>query len=723
VTNASLRDLGGRPSIYTVPGDDLVKEILIPAMSSCDTLRCMAGYFHSSALRHLAPGLAAFVNGTRGTFRLLISPVLDDADRETLRSARTDPERILREAYERVFTAAQLDPSAIEQHTLDCLGYLLASNRLAVRFVLMPDGGMFHPKVWIFKRDTDLVVVHGSSNVTTAGLLFNFEAVSVERSWASDEAHERSVRLAEVFERLWVGEEERTLTLDLSDGIALASRLPASDRAPTIDDYWQAWHEDAANGLAPPLPKGHHVPAPNPLYLDDLSLTIPSGLAWEHGPFAHQACAVAAWEAAEGRGLLSMATGSGKTITSLVCASRLQQAHSPLLVVIAAPYKPLVEQWATEVEAFGVRPLDLARMSGADRLTAILDAVRRLERDLSGVEVVVVTHDFLVSDALYSILDELPSKVTSLLIADEVHNLGRPRFLARPPEQFDYRLGLSATPVLQYNEAGTEAIALFFGPTVFEFSLADAIGVCLVPYNYHLHPVQLERDEEEVWEELTAKLRRAGFRGVDDGSNGSLSPKVLALLVKRRAVLEAAVAKVTSLVSLLTGQGIDAVKHTLVYCSDKRPEQLLTVNRMLMDEGFFVRQITADETSNRARTQQILDDFAIGNYQILTCKRVLDEGVDLPQVRTAFLLASSTVRRQWVQRRGRILRRCDAIDKRLAYLHDFLVVPTDPTSATGRAILQQELERGRAFAELAANAGDLEGPFAVMSDFTPTGDW
>lgn len=692
-------------------------------MSSCDSLRCMAGYFHSSALRHLAPGLAAFVNGTDGTFRLLISPALDDADREVLRSANSEPERVLREACDSVMASSLLDPSAVEQHTLACLGYLLASNRLVVKFVLMPDGGMFHPKVWLFQQGTDLLVAHGSSNATTAGLLFNFETVSVERSWATEEALDRAARLGEVFKRLWIGEERGTLTLDVTDGLDLASRLGSTDRAPTIDDYWRAWHEDAANGLGPPLPIGHAYPSSNPLYSGSDRLEIPQCLQWQHGPFAHQARAVAAWEAAEGRGLLAMATGSGKTVTSLVCAARLQDSASPLLVVIAAPYKPLVEQWGAEVAAFGIRPLDLGRFSGAERSQALREAVRRLERDMSDVEVVVVTHDFLVSDALFDILDALPSKVTSMLIADEVHNLGRPRFLARPPEQFDYRLGLSATPVLQYNEAGTLAIADFFGPTVFEFSLGDAIGVCLVPYNYYLHPVQLERDEEEVWEELTAKLIRSGFRGGDDGTDGSLSPEVLALLVKRRAVLEAAVAKVTGLVSLLTADGADAVKHTLVYCSDKRPEQLVAVNRALIDAGLFVRQITAEETSDRARTQQILDDFARGDYQVLTCKRVLDEGVDLPQVRTAYLLASSTVRRQWVQRRGRILRRCDAIGKKLAHLHDFLVVPTDPSSATGRAILRQELDRGRAFAELAANAGDREGPFALMGDYTPTGDW
>jgi len=712
---STLRELDRLRPLYSVPGDDLIGEVLAPAMASCGSVRCMAGFFHSSAFRHLAPGLAAFVNGTDGAFRLLISPALDDEDRAALRSATADPDEVLARAARTILDDAGLSPSALEQHTLDCLAYLLAAGRLFIRFVLMPDGGMFHPKVWLFKNDTDVLAAHGSSNATTAGLLFNFEVVSIDRSWSGAEALDRVVSLEAMFERLWQGEEPSTLTIDLPTGLALASRLGRSDAPPTIDDFWGAWHVDAAAGLAPPLPAGHQLPAANPVFFGDDALTIPPGLQWQSGPFAHQGRAVAAWEAAGGKGLLSMATGSGKTVTSLICAARLQETGVPLLAVVAAPYRPLVEQWADEVRGFGVEPANLAPLDGRERARVARDAVMRLERSVTRIEAVVMTHDFLLSDAFDEVLATVPGGVATLLIADEVHNLGRPRFLARPPERFEYRLGLSATPVLQYNEEGTQAIADFFGETVFEFSLAQAIGVCLVPYNYYLHPVELASDEEQRWDELTEKLVRAGFRGSDDGaSQGALSPQVLALLVKRRSVLEGAAAKVSELVAQLRDAGLDDVRHTLVYCSDKRPEQLIAVNRALMGEGLFVRQITADETVDRRRMAEILGDFARGDYQVITCKRVLDEGVDLPQVRTAYLLASSTVRRQWVQRRGRILRRCDAIGKRLAHLHDFFVVPSNPGSPSGRAIMRQELDRARAFAELSANAGEPGGPFATM---------
>jgi superfamily II DNA or RNA helicase len=717
----ALREIATLQPLYTVPGDDLVGEVLIPAMSAASSLRCMAGFFSSAAFRHVAPGIATFINATEGVFRLLISPALDDADREAIRTALVRPEDALRRAAEILLEGARLSESALEQHTLDCLSYLLAAGRLEIRFILMADGGMFHPKVWVFHDGRDLLVAHGSSNITPAGLLSNFEAVSVERSWAGEEAMTRTVRFRDLFERLWSGNEPDTLTLDLSAGLNLARRVPSTP--PTIEDFWRAWHADAAGGLAPPLPSGRLVSTPTPDDASHEALRIPRGLAWESGPFAHQGRAVRAWEEAAGRGLLSMATGSGKTVTALICAARLQdRSDQPLLVVIAAPYRPLVEQWREEAGLFGVSPLGSGHLSSADRNSVISEAVRRLDRQVSSVEVAVVTHDYLLSDGFSEVLNSIPTSVRTLLIADEVHNLGRPRFLARPPEQFQYRIGLSATPVLQYNEAGTQAIADFFGDAVFEFGLAEAIGVCLVPYNYFLHPVPFAAHEMAQWDELTEKLVRAGFVGHDEGLDGNLSPQALVLLVKRRAVLEAAAAKVDMLRELLEDEGIDKVRHTLVYCSDKRPEQLHAVNRELLDLGLFVRQLTAAETADRGRTADILQDFGRGDYQVITCKRVLDEGVDLPQVRQAFLLASSTVRRQWVQRRGRILRRCDAIGKTIADLHDFLVVPDDLNSSGGRAIITQELDRARAFAELAANSGSPDGPFATIGSLSHSGD-
>ena len=142
----------------------------------------------------------------------------------------------------------------------------------------------------------------------------------------------------------------------------------------------------------------------------------------------------------------------------------------------------------------------------------------------------------------------------------------------------------------------------------------------------------------------------------------------------------------------------------------------MCVNRILNELGIIAHELTFVETGS-GTAQDILESFASGSYQVLTCMKVLDEGLDVPQTKTAYLLASSTVLREWVQRRGRILRK--APGKTIAHLHDFLVVPPDPQSPPGRAILRQELDRGREFASLAENSGASGGPWEVMSEFQP----
>ena len=133
---------------------------------------------------------------------------------------------------------------------------------------------------------------------------------------------------------------------------------------------------------------------------------------------------------------------------------------------------------------------------------------------------------------------------------------------------------------------------------------------------------------------------------------------------------------------------------------------------MLQDDlHLTIHQLTAEETQSKRHASDLLDRFAAGEFHVITCMRVLDEGVDVPQVSDAYLLASNTVKRQWIQRRGRILRRCAAIDKKLAHLHDFVVIPPDPRGRGGRAILKSELDRAQEFAELAENAGSEGGPF------------
>ena len=225
--------------------------------------------------------------------------------------------------------------------------------------------------------------------------------------------------------------------------------------------------------------------------------------------------------------------------------------------------------------------------------------------------------------------------------------------------------------------------------------------------------------EIDKWIELTEELSKAGFRPDDDGQSIVPTAKGERLLRERRAVLEQVSAKIGLLCELLRAMGPSSIQRCLVYASAKGPvldqrRQIEQVNEMLSTLGVISHQFTSAETAYRD-ADHWLESFGRGDYQVLTAMKVLDEGIDIPQTDTAFLLASSTVRREWVQRRGRILRKTPG--KALARLHDFIVVPPDPESAEGKSILKSELQRAVEFASLAENEWDDGGPRRIISRY------
>ena len=438
---------------------------------------------------------------------------------------------------------------------------------------------------------------------------------------------------------------------------------------------------------------------------------IPVWLRYEDGPFAHQGKAVNAWCEAKYQGVLEMATGSGKTITAMICAHKLYEQSKPLLIVVSAPYVPLIQQWCDEIEPFGVHPVNLSTVSGPRGRGRILGRLRRrLHSGASEVEIVVVSHRTLSDAGFQSELQRF--ECTTLLVADEAHNLGSEGFISKPPTFFDHRLGLSATPVRQYDAEGTEALFDFLGPVVFQFSLEDAIGNCLVEYDYFIHEVHLTEDEMDRWRGLTEKIRAIAWRQEEGGKPDEYLTK---LLRDRRAILEIAANKIGALKTALDREDMSSLSHTLVYTSDKGPEQIEEVNELLNDRGLLFHQLTYEETGDRDGTQHILRAFQNGTLKVLTAKRVLDEGVNIPQIQKAFILASTTVERQWVQRRGRLLRQCKEIGKTHSEVHDFVVLPSEvDTDPDARTLVRSELERVQEFARLARNAGRPDGPLAAI---------
>lgn len=681
--------------LYVLPNDSLAEEVLIEGFRMAGEASCMVGFFSSAVLAALAPGLATFINSSEQPFRLIVSPFLSREDQGAIEDG-VSAEQVTVRVLERLLITQEL----LEHHTLKCLSYLLRAGRLDMRVALLRNA-LFHPKVWLFRAGDEMIAVHGSSNMTASGIRHNFEQISVSKSWVDPTQKYIAEKLKYQFERLWDNKEDSCQVLALPD--AIRSRLLksyAGDKPPSELDYAVLNDSDKENADEV---KGQVEPR---------RFGIPEWLKYEEGPYSHQGKAVRAWCDAGYRGTLEMATGAGKTLTSMICAYRAFEKSTPFLIVVAAPYVPLIQQWIGEIGLFGLTPTNLTTVgNAASRSRALNQVRRRLRLGLSDVEVVVTSHDTLCSSEFTAAIAEFEAK--KLLIADEAHNLGRKAFIGNPPEFYEYRLALSATPVRQYDAEGTEALLGFFGPVVFSFTLEDAIGKCLVEYDYFVHPVELSAREMDDWFEVTKRIKQNTWR-IKEGKPDEFLTK---LLRDRRALLETAQGKLRVLEQLLDGFDRRAIRHTLIYTSDKGPEQLDEVNRILKTRGILFHQLTAEETSDREHTQSLIKAFQDGEIQVLTAKRVLDEGVNIPQISTAFILASTTVERQWVQRRGRLLRTCKEVGKTHSVIHDLLALPTgmaDAMDDDARSMVRGELNRAQEFASLARNAGRPDGPLLII---------
>ncbi len=702
-----LRNLPNLRPIYFLPEDDLVGQVLVPALREAQAYDCMIGFFHSSSLREMAPGLAEFLGRPVGTMRLAVSPYLSEEDQEAIRLGSESEPEVLARRLEELYGSAKTDSGALVQHTLACLAYLIASHRIEIKVVLVK-GGLFHPKIRILSDGSDSLAVHGSNNLTLSGLTTNFEQITVSRSWGGADQELVVRRLESEFKDIWTNNKGSHIrAFDFPQ--ALRERIIkeyGTKNPPTPADFWEAWNTEGPRrrrSMDPPADRPQRV------------FSIPSGVQYQEGDFAHQGQAIEAWEAAGRRGVLEMATGSGKTITALIAARRLADWVHPLLITVAVPYLPLVSQWADAVKAFGLEPIIPGGATRrADKLVRVSDAARKLKLGVSDVECLVITHDLLCDVDFQAAVRR--HNVAALLIADEVHHLGAPGFRASPPDSFQYRIGLSATPTRQYDEAGTAELFAYFGDVVFQFTLEQAIGTCLVPYDYYLHEVQLTEAEVEEWLTLTEQLRKRGWKFTQEEGQVNLPPDIQRLLIRRRFILEQASNKLAVLKDVLQKEDLRSIRHTLIYASDKGREQLENVNRLLMEDlKLRIHQVTQEETSNGRLAQHILDNFARGDsLQVLTAMRVLDEGLDIPEVSTAYILSSTTLERQWVQRRGRILRKSPRTGKQFAVLHDFVVVPPSgvPTEHLGHdatRIVEMELKRVLEFAKTSRNASSADG--------------
>ena len=415
----------------------------------------------------------------------------------------------------------------------------------------------------------------------------------------------------------------------------------------------------------------------------------------------YQRQAVANWFRHRGRGMLKMATGSGKTINALAIATELYEKIGLQVLLVVCPYRHLVTQWAREGQRFNLQPL-LAFENVQQWQPKLSSQLYQVRQGNQNFLTVITTNVTFISEGFQSQLGFFPEK--TLIVGDEAHHLGSPRLVESLPKTIGLRLGLSATPERYFDETGTEAVFNYFGEVLKpEFTLADAIAQgALVPYYYYPVFVPLTESEALAYAKLT---KRIGWALADD-PNLKSNETVTNLLMQRSRLVGTAENKLPTLAQLMSSRL--NTSHTLFYCGDGSLDgisrQVSAVTQMLGKElGFRVHSYTAETPLTERET--LRQQFEKGDLQGLVAIHCLDEGVDIPAIRHAIILASTGNPRQFIQRRGRVLR--PHAGKTEATIFDMIVIPPlldRETWEVERNLLRKELKRFLEFAQLAKNA-------------------
>ncbi|MFC9880266.1 DNA phosphorothioation system restriction enzyme [Streptomyces libani] len=673
----------------------MVEDFYLPALASSVRYDRAVGYFTASVLAVLGQGVDEFA-ARGGTMRIVASPYLDQEDIDDI-EAGYEVRAVMERAALRDLKQATEDPRAARG--LGKLGQLVAEGRIDFKlaFVEQPGRvGMYHEKIGIFRDGRDVVAFKGSANETRSGLVGNFEAIEVFRSWDPRDA-ERAARISEDFDDLW---NDRTHALRV---------VPFTEAAKKVVE--RIAQTTAGRNDLDELPIGG---APITAAAQALTgmLAIPQSLAVRD----YQKQAVQNWFRNQGHGILRMATGTGKTLTALSAAAQLssflrKKDDSSLLTVVVAPYQHLVDQWAKDIEWFGITPIR-AYESTSSWSSRAYELVQALTLGAARGAVIVTTNATFGGEPFQNLLNAYTGPL--LLIADEAHNLGARHLRTQLPDKAQYRLGLSATPERWFDDAGTDALKDYFGDIVFEMGIGEAIRRrALCRYTYTPVLVELDDEEAELYAEVSGKIARLIAAGTDLNEFADTDSPLGKLLKKRADIVGHARGKLAALHQEIKKRCKGS--HQLIYCAEGKHPLLFQqgidgprqVDQVMSIVGNHLHMTAARYTSQtkRAERQDILRRFERDELQTIVSMRCLDEGVDVPASRTAYLLASSSNPRQFIQRRGRVLRKAPGKDR--ADIVDFVVVPPQGGEAiqheTERSLLRRELARVAEFAHLADN--------------------
>jgi len=640
---------------YNSEKNDILNEFYIPVLSEAIDYKRVAGYFSSSSFYLAARGISKFIaNG--GHMQLIINIQLSADDYEQIQKSIKTPEEIIENVI--LEDIQQIQDACIKDH-VTVLGWMIANGYLEIKvgYIKAPITAhdILHQKVGILKdQNGDIITFSGSNNESASGWLLNSEKFKVFCGWESG-TNEYIQQDAEDFLCLWNNTSSKTAVIPFPEAV----RQNLITIAPK--------NQSELKAILKEIEKRQETTSPNKITLRE-----------------YQKNAIQEWFANNCKGLFEMATGTGKTYTAIGALKELLIKEKILVTVISCPFLHLIPQWEKSLIISGVNlPKIYASSKDPKWREKLQDKLLDIKLKRLKQLVVFTTHDTISSDDFNAIIQETSAPL--LIIGDEVHGMGSTNRLDGLLPAYKFRLGLSATPDRYFDDKGTQELIKYFNKTVATFDLHRAINeidpstgqTYLSPYKYHPIFVDLNIDEFDKYVKLTNEIARVyAKKGKTRQDEVFLEFK----LRERADIIKNAESKYSAFSKLLKElKGKSQIKHTLVYCS---PQQIREVQEIIRDEKKIVQhKFTSDEDAIKkyskyaglTEREYLLHNFDDGVYDVLVAIKCLDEGVDVPSTRTAILMCSTGNPKEYIQRRGRVLRRFP--DKEKAVIYDFIIIP------------------------------------------------
>jgi len=659
--------------------NDVHTEFFNVVLANSQLCRRVGGVFNSRVFASCAEGMQEFIKND-GRMELVLTQSFTPKDADAIYKKDTKLEQQIIKNW--ITNLDQIKDKFVENHTR-ALAWLLKNELLEIRIMVPYDQqgrpideqtidkiSEFKRKIGVFRGQNGDEWISFSGSVDfddpVQGDAYHFDVYrywdNSERKWVNNHNEE--------FKRCW-SEETKTVNKHVIKTI----KLP------------MAIHE--------------HLIKKSPQTKDEINLKY-----YQLRPY--QKTAIERWLLNNGRGVLEMATGTGKTRTGINATLRLaKQLNGGIIVVVVTPYNTIAEQWKAQLKFLNISTI---RTNERNWKQLAGDSIRLLNaKKQNSVQAIVTSYSIYSTAQFKKIIQSC--RVPTMLIADEVHHAGAITLQNGLMQEYQYRLGLTATLNRYYDKSGTNILTDYFGGIVFKYELGQAIREgFLVPYKYFLHRVELTDKEYEQYMKETQTIGMLSSKNDDEKDREKLELAIL----KRARIIKDAANKIPMFKQII--DSMENIKHTLIYCSGN---QIKAVQEILSQTNppTVSKKITAKEPKLQKDRLKIIQEFTNENYGVIVAINVLDEGMDVPKIKNCILLSSDGNPKQFIQRRGRVLRKysgkyADGSKKSFATIHDIIITPRTRQTLSARSkkieakILRSQLERQTEIARSAINSDD-----------------